>query len=456
MPTRVKDFQTRLNTRLTSKNINYHPDGTQNGSVSISPLQGYSIARNGQITYGSDVPDYRKLIRAKQSATTSLSAFGVRVEGLWQGNVFVQQRSKNGSDLPYRLTEEIYGDLGIPSSTSSLPNTSSPLPAVVTRVHNKAIMGFIKKAIAAQTTLQGGVVLGEIRETIHGFKRPASGIRNFLNSYCNNVRKIVRSPRGVKIRNYTKKRDRVKEFNSLLSDTWLEYKFGWDPLVSDVEDAFKTLVDLVVYKEPVKYIQFRAGDTSNLSPVIDTVNCAIVQLKRVYQLSDEYQEKLYGVISLENGLSTSIGGGGYITLQSIGLDLRSWIPTVYELIPYSFLVDYFTNVNEIINAACFNKTSIKWVNLGTSFQRALKLVSMEMSQASNTVSNFRFDPAPRMPSDVSFSYIWSKKQRSPFFGSLIPSLEFSLPGFGTQAINIAALVSSARYTQGLVKKSLRL
>jgi hypothetical protein len=451
----LKTFQTRLNAQIKREWSSFNVNGTRSGGPSFSVPTSYSVARNGEVFHGDNITDWRKRVREKSSATTNLTAKGVKIRGLWQGEVFGDLHWPTKINAPYRQIERLYGDIGIPGTVNNLPTETSMGSLQTTVVHNRVIMGFIKKALAAQQTLNGGVVLGELRETIHGFKRPASGIRNFFNSYCNNVRKVINTPRGVKIRNYTKKRDRVREFNSLLADTWLEYKFGWSPLVSDVEDAFKTLVDTVIYKEPTKYIQFRAGNTDNLRQVVDSVSGSAIVLRRVYQRSDEYQEKLYGVVSLENGLKLSIGGGGYFTLQSIGLDLRSFLPTVYELIPYSFLVDYFSNVNEIINAACFNKTSIKWVNLGTSMSQTLKLHSMELVKTSSS-SNYVFDPAPRVPSDVSFEYAFRKVGRSPYSGSLIPSLEFSLPGFGTQAINIAALISSARYTQGLVKKSLRL
>lgn len=43
-----------------------------------------------------------------------------------------------------------------------------------------------------------------------------------------------------------------------------------------------------------------------------------------------------------------------------GIMPSQFLPTVWELIPYSWLVDYFTNMGDIVAAACRNYGDLSW------------------------------------------------------------------------------------------------
>jgi hypothetical protein len=46
--------------------------------------------------------------------------------------------------------------------------------------------------------------------------------------------------------------------------------------------------------------------------------------------------------------------------QVLQLDLPHALPTVWDLLPYSFLVDYFTNVGDIIRAYSLVGNNLRW------------------------------------------------------------------------------------------------
>jgi len=454
MPTRT--FNDQIGQRLFGSYQTFNVNGTPSSAETLTT---YANQRNcpGEVEHNGQKRDYKALIRQRLSATTVLNAKGTQFRGLWSGRVSTDQHWPTLLNAPYRVHSEIWGDIAIPIS-APLPNETSLLSvAASTRVRNWVIMGFIKKAMNAQIDFQGGVALGELRETIHLIRKPLKGLRDGIGNYLTDIRKIIKGTRALggaeyqRIKRIPRKRDRVRLANQIFSDTWLEYAFGWTPLVADIDDGCKALANFLYYRAPSKYVQFRAGEQSRFENYVDSIGTGGFNIDRVYSRFVNYEEKMYGVVSLENGIS--VGAGHALDLQPVGLDLRSLIPTVYELIPYSFLVDYFSNLNEIINAACFNRASIKWVNLGIKNEQTLKLNSWDISYPSN-LSNYIKDTASPRP-NISFESTFSMKQRAPYSGSLIPSLEFDLPG-GKQLVNIAALVASARYTQGLVRKSLRL
>jgi hypothetical protein len=46
----------------------------------------------------------------------------------------------------------------------------------------------------------------------------------------------------------------------------------------------------------------------------------------------------------------------------LGVSWSDVIPAAYELVPYSFVVDYFTNLGDVLEALCFNRSSVAWVS----------------------------------------------------------------------------------------------
>jgi hypothetical protein len=123
------------------------------------------------------------------------------------------------------------------------------------------------------------------------------------------------------------------------------------------------------------------------------------------------------------------------TWRYFGLDLSSFVPTVWELIPYSFLVDYFANIDDIISAATLNRSTIRW----------LAKTEVQILQAEFSSFNLAAFPSNLGSSSgyvIMPGHAISKRvivNRAAYTGSLVPTLEFTIPGFGTKWINMAAL-----------------
>jgi hypothetical protein len=120
--------------------------------------------------------------------------------------------------------------------------------------------------------------------------------------------------------------------------------------------------------------------------------------------------------------------------QSWGLGTRDFIPTIYELIPYSFLVDYFVNIGEILNAWSFNQADLAWHN---DTNREVFDTSVQVIPRVAKDENGFTTLDSHVVLQNSFIRTVTFVRRSDPLG--LPSLAFRFPGLGTKALNIAAL-----------------
>jgi hypothetical protein len=118
----------------------------------------------------------------------------------------------------------------------------------------------------------------------------------------------------------------------------------------------------------------------------------------------------------------------------IGFDLSSWAPTVWELIPYSFLIDYFSNIGDVI---------VGWSNLGIQLSWCNRTSRKTIEYTDQTV------PHPNWGgyavSHAPAKYFCAKRSvsRATYTGTLVPDVDFEIPDLGSKKwLNIAALIAS--------------
>jgi hypothetical protein len=290
-----------------------------------------------------------------------------------------------------------------------------------------ALQAFVKRLRATQTQFQGMVFLGEIPQTLRMLVSPMKSLRQGLGNYVRSLSKRKRQVRRVS------PKKRLSVAKKILSDTWLEYSFGWKPLISDIDDAAHLLARQMNDSQEPKWRPVNAeSENSNRDGTIgDATTQSLMKVRfTAYSEATSYV-KYRGCVSLENPTQR-----GWL---HAGFDPSDFLPTVWELIPYSFLADYFVNLDDIISAATYNRSRLRWASKLTRNVLITNCKGYQALPLNFVVGHVecRVSSGFDVKTRVEFS-------RAPYNGSLVPDLKFSIPGFGTKWVNMAALLASTR------------
>jgi hypothetical protein len=135
----------------------------------------------------------------------------------------------------------------------------------------------------------------------------------------------------------------------------------------------------------------------------------------------------------------------------LGLRPRDIIPTIWNLIPYSFLVDYFVNIGQIVSAIAVPWSGVKWCNYTTRTDKIREVVySYKPNPATSSGLIVAFNQSPGNASLSATSF-----DRSAITSLPIARIEFTRPWqlTGRQWVNLAALAvsQSIKYLEVLNK-----
>jgi len=321
------------------------------------------------------------------------------------------------------------------------PTTASPGQDLSSRAKLKLYSQLRDK----QTAFEGMTFLGELGETIRMLKRPLSGIRDGMGDYLRTVQK--RAHRSSK-----------SNLNRMVSGTWLEYVYGWAPLIGQIDEARDALERIHDRYETV-YLRFSAEEKGDevisLAPNTARITKGLCSFdKTSYKIKQTFV-KYYGQVYSAAATTAKVKRSYW------GVSLRDFVPTVWELIPYSFVVDYFSNTGKIISALNTYTGNVAWISSGVkSTEKAISLVTSvptwdirNLNMSSIKIHSKSFSPPNR------FVLSASRVKRQPTTVPTVnPFVDFRLkvPGVGsTQWVNLTALVAQSRKTEGLLRTLLR-
>lgn len=389
-------------------NVQLYTDTYANGNLITHYV--YNDAYENSVVYGENYPDWRKRIAEMRDATTTLSGNKVKFKNT-SGNCSIRYKTKSYFNWTY---QEI--DRHLHAVAFSFPITPS---FDVDPLKSRALTRWYKKAAAAQRKFSTPVFLGELLETVRMLKKPLAGLRNGIDDYRNAVMK--RRSRKMSF----------SQFRRMASETWLEYSFGWVPLLADLEDL-RTATNEAYGKARLghEYIYARDSDTFENSVTPQSFSYGYAQAKWNLRKTGDAICVVRGVVGLDEEVWPK-------TLQIYGLTLRDFIDAAWELTPWSFLIDYFVDVQGILNAYSFPKGTVKWMNR-TTIQKRKHLYTDMVQQIPSTL--------PAYFETLGFTPCEGKSERrvvnrEKFSSPPLPGLVFDVPGL-RQSLNIAALAGA--------------
>lgn len=355
-------------------------------------------------------PNWRDDIRKGNCATTFLT--GVK-ESLIRTPCSFSVQSHHGDfcrgndvddQLPWRCND--------PSSLS------------VSLADSRARTKLIAKANEYQRPFTGGVALGELRETLRMIKRPGASL---FKSISKHIDSISRKTRRLK--------PGSNPYRKAVSGSWLEANFGWAPLFSDIEDGAKALSRLANNASKRRKIVIANGKSEDISDVAlssDTKYGSIdVGCRYAYRQTNTVEVRYRAMLQWDSSL--------YSKFRYFGLTPSDILPTAWELVPWSFLIDYFANIGEMIEGFSFGTQRLRWVDRGEkkSSHRIFRTLYWYPNLSPNGPGEGWFNP----------EHLESRREtvrREEITNfSPVPDFHFEIPG-SKQFANMAALFSNKR------------
>lgn len=375
----------------------------------------------------SDNPKYTSLIKQGADATNDLLVKAQTVSfkhgymsGQWVDKVWVPERFG-------KVIETNFFDNFVPSA-----HTLNPPTLFEASVQNQALIGIIKKIRKFETSdFSGPTFLGELRETVAMIKSPLRSLRTKLGLFTDLQMRILRDKQAKG------KRFKPDSWRKVLSDTYLEFVFGAQPLISDIAAIADLYLEskTAAFSNGLKRLSYRysdvtasVGDPGYVAGWPGTGFTVPISLVRHSRSSYQY------VVWIDQSLIFHDEGMGFLS-DAAKFDLSEVVPTAWELIPWSFLIDYFTNIGDVLGCT-FN------YNRNVAFSKVTSF---------NTVTLYHVPGKPRSaepnvyvvkefkPWTYTSQYTVVKRSKLSRLG--FPQLDVQLPSVG-QVTNIAALVSS--------------
>jgi hypothetical protein len=363
----------------------------------------FSYINDFSLTASVKLPNWRQVIANGHCATTPRSGM-----------------KRHGSYKPAYFNAENDEGWWWNGNFSNGIQASPPVPQLLTTMSSleqEALSRYVKNAQGILNAFQGLTFLGELNEVLRQIKNPAKTLRKRVQTHIHKTRKKVRGMRAG-----SAKRHRV------VSDTWLEAVFGWQPLIGDIDSGMDALTRW--YDPAVRLIPVvgKASDDSKEWHITNTPTYGPLHLE-IPQWDFHHDKVRYrGRVRWDPASSQD-------SWRYYGLSWRDVLPTAWELIPYSFAVDYFTNIGDIVSAWSAGRSYIAWTDR-TRYRRTIRRTINGTFKFWD--SNYKVGTHFVQPESVHFtSFRWDRGQ---YFGSLVPDFTWEIPGVGSKKwLNLAAL-----------------
>jgi len=360
------------------------------------------------VRVADDNPNYKDLIRKKVNATNRLTAEynTVRLK-----TSYCSVMGKTGS-----AEGKVY------ETTTANPSPVKPVTVDETKLAlalTTAATQLNKKILAEQQSFAGPQFLGELREAVKMVKHPAQTLSKQINDYHKQLKWKTAKFRDLKAK------------RKVIADSWLEACFGWAPLLSDIGSIAESALQRCELN-PIKRVTAIGEESADLVQIKNRTG-GIASIYYDYEERQTSKRTVY----LRAGVKAHVDRGNTgieRVIDSSGLD--NWlnaVPTAWELLPFSFLVDYFTNVGDMINSAFTSTANVAWSNRTTVTENKRQTIGIRhtYTAASYTLLNNRNGHAvattrliERVPAPVP-----------------IPGLRFELPESNFKLSIIAALLT---------------
>lgn len=307
---------------------------------------------------GTGVPAYADKIASLRDASSSYVRSDVvtlrpgyyNAQVVWKGD---------SSTVKNTRKESVRGN----AYFSALPPTSVGSYA---SVDNFALSNFLKNANDVIAPLKGGVVVGEFKETLAMLRSPASSLRDSISTYLKRayaMRRKIQSDRKGRLGRAGRRG--LKEISNL----YMEYTFGWMPLLGSIRQACDAYTALQAKTETARAYGKSSDRGERSESKTNKVYLGSLRLNFNQVRFTTYTSTYKGVVKV--GLSALKLSEAERAAFLSGFRLGDFLPTLWELMPYSWALDYFANISGILNSPA--ALTSEWVWRSRAIQSRVSL-----------------------------------------------------------------------------------
>lgn len=214
-----------------------------------------------------------------------------------------------------------------------------------------------------QSSLMSGEVLRDLNTTVAMLRRPFGSAQKLVN------RMLTR-----------RKKFRTKDYAETLkvnADIWLEYRYGWKPLLMDCDTI---LEEILVRRNRESWARLVARASEDASYNY-THGFSSVPFSGDWRAS--------GTLHRDHKMKVSAGvmyvpsGSQHDILKFLGMRPNDLPSTFWNIIPYSFVVDWFANVGTWIEAITPNpsvRVVMSWVTIVDEIVDTLTISNLQVTR----------------------------------------------------------------------------
>lgn len=374
---------------------------------------------------GNYNPHWKTQVASGSNATTAFSGDYSSINTK-RGHVTV--KAHTGSP-PIYSEQHMHGDLA--AYAAAEPSWTG---GWTSRAGSRAASEFLQDVRKAQVQWSGPTFLGEFREAVRMFTHPINALERGVTNYLDALKKANRENR----RKYFNKKqpEYARNLTHIASGIWLEYAFGWTPFLRDIADSRDAYNSLFDKEQTVKI----SGSGKDLHQKFLSTNVQTGVLPSctayAYLTQRDWEEEIvrYKGAVLHRAATTATD-----RFARYGFTPSEFAPTAWELLPWSFLIDYFANIGDLINAEATSTADVAWCNRtvirAVTSERTLAWSSKSIAPGYSSWTIDLLDSSPSVS-------VWKRKSIDRgVSGVPQPSLTFSYPRSAKRLLNCAALLA---------------
>lgn len=340
-------------------------NGTWSQQYGLGPL----LTRDSYVASGLKNPGWRDLVARGVDAGSTYNRSGSNIS-FGVGNMSVAHTVSNCSNGSgsFITKTRISNSAGWDISVGNVPGVNPEVEADAAR---KADDAYIRALSGTYELFNSGAFFGELSEALRTIRSPFATLRASAQRHMiNSVNRVKKSARGSK-------RQKYNTAVRIITDSYLETVYGWSPLIGDINGAISVLVNH--RKQGIKRVSSwgnsvargysvnpggsTSGSTTLFGHAVQGMETRSTSTNAVY-ITDTFAVRYN---SEGSGNQEHIG-----VAQSLGLSLHGAVVGVYNLIPYSFLLDYVSNAQEVIASIVPPNVNLAWHYRSTKKVRSIK------------------------------------------------------------------------------------